>query len=121
VKTSTVEETQPQPTVTIIEQQETITEQPVTTEEKKVEEEQTITTTTEVEQQPILQVKADASATQPKTEEQVSVLCFVVLSLSCAVLSLRETNRLSQNHLRAIQPNNESKYRVLLRNGNANE
>lgn len=81
VKTSTVEETVPQPTVTIVEQ-------------PQVEEDQTITATTEVEQQPVLQVTADASSTEPKSEEKVSVARVRL----CAVLSRHRANRVAPLH-----------------------
>jgi hypothetical protein len=66
VKTTTIEEIQPQATVTI-------------TEGIKEEEQQTVTTTTQVEEQPLLQVTADVSSTQSKQEEQVSYICYAVL------------------------------------------
>lgn len=51
-----------------------------------VEQQQPLTTTTEVETPTAPQVTADASSTQPKTEEQVSLIHFAVgLCVWCAV------------------------------------
>jgi hypothetical protein len=61
VETVTVEQIQIQPKTALIEQQQ-----------------QPVTTTTEVEKPTVPQVTADASSTQPKTEEQVSHIDFAV-------------------------------------------
>ena len=58
--TTTVEEIYIQPRSTVVEQQQ---QQP---------KQEDVTTTTEVVQQTLPQVTADASSTQPKTEQQVS-------------------------------------------------
>ena len=72
--------------MTIIEQQQeevTTVEQPKPSEEKKEAEDQTITTTTQVEEQPIPQVTADVSSTQPEKEQQVSFIYFAVFFFIC--------------------------------------
>ncbi|CAF3702655.1 unnamed protein product, partial [Rotaria sordida] len=76
VKTTTVEETQPQPKLTVTEQQEQIIEQPIVTPVERpkpsveTQPEQPVTTTTQVEEQPLPQLTTDISSTKPKTEEQ---------------------------------------------------
>ena len=70
METITIEQIQIPPKTTLVEQ-----------------EQQPLTTTTEVETPTAPQVTADASSTQPKTEEQVSVNHFAVgLCVVCCEL-----------------------------------